>query len=370
MKKSVFIRTFGCQMNVRDSELILGSLLSGGYKLAQSADSADIILFNTCSVRQHAEDKAWSEIGRYKGTLKVIGLVGCMAEYHKAAAFRKAPPIDFVCGPNDIGAIPSLIEAAANRARKARGIAVGRKERDESIYNTGYQADKKASFVVIAEGCNNFCSYCVVPFVRSRERSRHYGDILAEIRALAEKGVKEITLLGQNVNSYCDGEVDFPKLLELVDATVGLKSFSFVTSHPKDASRALFEAMARLEKLKKCLHLPLQSGSDKILKSMKRGYTLGEYLRKAGEFRKIVGGTLATDIIVGFPGEKEKDFLATKRALETLRFGAAYIFKYSARPHTAAYRLKDDVPEAEKRARHKVLLDLQKEISQSIRGGE
>jgi tRNA-2-methylthio-N6-dimethylallyladenosine synthase len=384
----VFLKNYGCQMNVRDSEIICGLLRAKNYELTANPDEADIILFNTCSVRQHAEDRVWSEIGTYKKTppdllrkskqggispmKKIIGLIGCMAEYHKYDAFNKAAQIDFVCGPNNIAAIPFLIEQA--KLGNARGLAVGQKQRDEFVYNSNFQLEKDKSFVVIAEGCNNFCSYCVVPYVRGMERSRCHQDIIKEIEALVAKGITEITLLGQNVNSYSshrsqvtgrrpEEKVTFVDLLKMVNEVKGLKSFSFITSHPKDTSKEMFTAMAGLEKLEKQLHLPLQSGSDRILKLMNRGYTLKEYLKRIEEYRKIVGGKLSTDIIVGFPTETEEDFLATKKVLEAVKFDSAYIFKYSLRPHTAASRFPDDVPQEEKEKRHRILLEFQKKIS-------
>ena len=360
--KKVYFRTFGCQMNARDSEIIAGNLISKGYQLAESAKTADVVLINTCSVRKHAEDRVWSEIGRHKRKAKlIIGLIGCMAEYYKYDAFKKSEHIDFICGPNNIASIPFLIEQAASK--ESKGMAVGQKQRDEFVYNTNFQIDTKKAFVVIAEGCNNFCSYCVVPLVRGMERSRNYKDILREVSALIAKGINEITLLGQNVNSYKSDSVDFPRLLEMVDEIEGLKIFNFYTSHPKDASQILFEAMANLKKIDKYLHLPIQSGSDRILKLMNRGYTAKQFLAKIEDYKKIVNGSLSTDIIVGFPGESEKDFQATKKILESVKFSNAYIFKYSPRPHTGAAKLEDDVSTAEKKRRHKVLLDLQRKIS-------
>ncbi len=372
--KRVFIRTLGCQMNVRDSEIICGLLRAKSHEITDNPEDADVILLNTCSVRQHAEDRVWSQIAGYKNEGHIIGLVGCMAEYHKYDAFKKAPNLDFVCGPNNIAAIPFLIEQAMNS--KEKGLAVGQKQRDEFIYNTNFQVKKDKSFVVIAEGCNNFCSYCVVPLVRGMERSRHYEDILKEIKELVEKGVKDITLLGQNVNSYSchrsqvtghrsQEKVDFVDLLKMVNEIEGLENFSFLTSHPKDASKELFEVMSKLDKLKKILHLPLQSGSDRILKLMNRGYTRKEFLDKVKAYKDIVNGAISSDIIVGFPTETEEDFLETKKIVQDLKFDNAYIFKYSLRPHTLAAKLVDDVPLKEKQLRHKILLDLQKKISKS-----
>src|SRR3990167_3814032 len=366
----VFIRTFGCQMNLRDSEVITGLLLEGGFGITEEEKQADAVLFVTCSVRQHAEDKVWSEIGRIvkkgqspSGTVPVIGLVGCMAENYKDAAFKRMPGIDLVVGTNNIGEIPGLLKDIFRERRETRDerlgtkdegrrtkdegcfLAVSKRERDEFVYAPAFRQEKDRCFVVISEGCDNFCSYCVVPYVRGRLRHRQPGNILKEVESCVEKGIKSITLLGQNVNAYSYKDVDFIKLLELVNPIKGLKEFSFVTSHPKDASAGMFLAMAELDKLKKSLHLPFQSGSNRILELMKRGYTREHYLHLAGEYRKIVPeGALTTDIIVGFPGETEVDFPQFLLLIEEAHFNSAYIFKHSPRAPAAASKLKDDVP--------------------------
>ncbi len=406
--KKVFIRTLGCQMNVRDSEVVCGLLKANGYQLTDSSDAADIVIFNTCSVRQHAEDKVWSEIGRITKSsphdlaqktrqiktggsprpTKIMGLVGCMAQNYKDAVFERCPQVDFVVGPSDIHKIPSILKTIQARIerdcfapfpRQRRGAGLARtgdlkiwetdgQARPEEIYHSGFYGDEEHAYVVISEGCSNYCSYCVVPYVRGELRHRHHKDILSEIKEAVAKGITKITLLGQNVNAYQDGEVGLVKLVGLVELVKGLEEFSFITSHPKDAGIELFQAMADCEKLRKYLHLPAQSGSDKILKLMNRGYTRKFYLDLSDNYRKIVNkGALTTDIIVGFPTETEEDFKQTYDLVKAVEFNSAYIFKYSPRPHTAAAELPDDVEKKEKERRHGLILEMQKEISQKAK---
>ena len=394
----VYIRTFGCQMNNRDSEVIEGLLARAGYELADDEKGADVIVFNTCSVRQHAEDKVWSEIGRIaklsppdlarktrqiktggtpRPTKKIVGLVGCMAQNYKEGIFKRSPAVDFVVGPSDIAKVPEII----SELLKKRGQSPKKGDsplflmkiwetdgnvRPEEIYHTGFYEDKNHAYVVISEGCSNYCSYCVVPYVRGELHNRDYKDILKEIEEAVGKGITGITLLGQNVNAYVSEnreKIEFVKLLKLVDEIKGLKEFTFITSHPKDTSVELFKAMAQCEKLKKYLHLPVQSGSDKILKLMNRGYTKSQYLKLVDEYKKIIpAGMISTDVIVGFPAETEADFLETFDLMKKVKFDSAYLFKYSPRPGTQAEGQTDDVPEAEKKRRHKILLDYQKEL--------
>ncbi|MCX5695291.1 MAG: tRNA (N6-isopentenyl adenosine(37)-C2)-methylthiotransferase MiaB [Candidatus Omnitrophica bacterium] len=364
-KKKVFLRTFGCQMNIRDSEVVVGLLRKSGYKICADADAAGAVIINTCSVRQHAEERVWSLAGSFK-TDKIIGVIGCMAQNYKEGILERAPNVNFVVGPADIAKIPGILAKLAKDkgifARKiyeTDGIA-----RPEEIYHTGFYADKNHGFVVISEGCSNFCSYCVVPYVRGALHHRHYQDVINEIKMAIDKGITSITLLGQNVNAYKDGNTGFTKLMELVNSIPGLKTFTFLTSHPKDTSIDLFKAIAGLDKLKKDLHLPVQSGSDRILKLMNRSYTKKFYLDLVDNYRKIVkGATLTTDIIVGFPQESENDFKDTLDLVKAVRFNAAYIFKYSPRPQTQAFKMADTVEKKEKEKRHKLILELQKEIS-------
>jgi tRNA-2-methylthio-N6-dimethylallyladenosine synthase len=353
-------------MNVRDSEVICGLLSKEGCKIIDDPDKADIILFNTCSVRQHAEDKVWSEIGRYKNG-KVVGVVGCMANNYREAIFERAPQVNFVVGTADIAKIPAIlkeIEKHKNTLLEKKIYETDGSFREDEIYHTGFHLDKDHAFVVISEGCQNYCSYCVVPYVRGILRSRDYKDIIREISADIDAGITKITLLGQNVNTYDYKGANFIDLLRRVNEIKGLNEFSFITSHPKDTSLDLFRTMADLDKLKKYLHLPVQSGSDKILKSMNRGYTRENYIDLADNYRKIIkNGALTSDIIVGFPAETEEDFQDTYDLVKKIEFNAAYIFKYSVRPHTEAAKMPDDVPRQEKERRHKLTLELQKRIS-------
>ena len=378
----VFVKTFGCQMNQRDSEVVKGLLGAEGYKFAEDEKSADIVLFNTCSVRQHAEDKVWSALGKFKtrrtrnsSTRKtVLGVIGCMAQNYKDEIFKRAPMVDIVCGPSSIGNIALYLEEALRKKHNVLGVTI--KNRKDAIYHTGFYEDKKHAYVVISEGCDNFCSYCVVPFVRGRLRHRPLQDIVREVQEAIDCGIENITLLGQNVNSYKSiarprssalPGIDFVELLKKVSPVKGLKTLSFITSHPKNISKELFELMADTPVIKKCLHLPLQAGSDRILKLMNRGYTAKRYLEIVDQYRALVyNGDLSTDFIIGFPTETEEDFQKTFDLAKRVRFDSAYIFKYSPRPHTKATLLTDDVPLAVKKRRHAELLRLQKEISDEL----
>jgi tRNA-2-methylthio-N6-dimethylallyladenosine synthase len=393
---SILLRTFGCQMNVRDSEVICGLLRTAKYKLTVEPEKADVIIFNTCSVRQHAEDKVWSEIGRYgkakrqgrsqlpAGTAPVnkpvIGLVGCMAQNYQEKVFDRAPQVDFVVGPSDIHQIPTIIskffESKEEYAKSRDSLYLSSKFferkiwetdgdiRPEEIYHTGYHDDNGHAYVVVSEGCSNHCSYCVVPHVRGELRNRSHKDILKEIEETVSNGITKFTLLGQNVNAYeCEG-INFVKLVKLVNAVKGLREFGFITSHPKDTTLELFQAMAECEKLKKYLHLPVQAGSDRILELMNRGYNRKFYLDLIKSYRKIVNnGVLTTDIIVGYPTETEEDFQDTYDLVRDAQFNAAFMFKYSPRPHTEAEKLADCVERNEKERRHGLILELQKSIS-------
>jgi tRNA-2-methylthio-N6-dimethylallyladenosine synthase len=378
-------------MNEHDSERVRDMLVQGGYALAEKIEDADIVIFNTCSVRAHAEARLYGKIGTLKDVKAkkpglIIGVIGCMVEAQKQEIFRRLPHVNFLCGPADLDRIPEIldkIQAGAGQiayleAYKLKKIPAFSKDR-----NAGH-----AGFVKIMEGCDNFCSYCIVPYVRGRERSRPSKEILQEIEDLIKKGAKNITLLGQNVNSYGKGlkeKIDFVSLLTKIDkltsilphpwgATPGVApqgwgsgkevKISFMTSHPKDAGPELFKAIRDLISVSKNLHLPLQSGSDKILKKMNRKYTAAKYKKLVKDFRKIVkNGTVTSDIIVGFPGETKKDFNDTLKMVKELRFGGAYIFKYSPRPLTKAFGFKDNVSLKEKERRHSILLKLQKEMS-------
>jgi tRNA-2-methylthio-N6-dimethylallyladenosine synthase len=355
-------------MNVRDSEIVRGILEECKYQFVDDESHADIVIFNTCSVREHAEHRAISVLGSFikkdKKHKKIFALIGCVAEYKKESLFRRLPDLDIIAGPADIYSLPELILQALNNKTNIAALSRNRQPRSLKNINPYYRSSKTHAFVNISYGCDNFCSYCVVPYVRGREVSRPLGDIVEEICGLLERGIREITLLGQNVNSYKSADnIDFVGLLKKVNTISGIKKISFVTSHPKDVSKQLFEAMRDLDKVDKHLHLPFQSGSDRILKLMNRGYTKRKYLTLAEDYKKTVGGTLSTDVIVGFPTETEEDFFHTKDVLEKVNFRNAYIFKYSSRPGTKAYALDDDVTKDVKEKRHNILLDLQKKIS-------
>ena len=373
--KKVFLKTFGCQMNLRDSEVVRGMLEKEGYKFTDDNKKADIVILNTCAVRQHAEDKVWSEIGAIKPG-KIIGLIGCMAQNHKENAFERAPALSFLVGPSDIQKIPAILEDIVKSRKTSKRPNLFEKKifetagslRPEQIYHTGFYDKKDHAYVVISEGCSNYCSYCVVPFVRGTLRHRKLTDILEEINQATAKGISKITLLGQNVNAYEDGNMDFITLLGAVNAIREIEELTFMTSHPKDTSAELFKAMADLSKLKKFLHLPLQSGSDKILKLMNRQYSRKFYLDLIKDYRKIVkDGILTTDIIVGFPSESADDFNDTLTLVSEIEFAGSFIFKYSPRPHTSASKMNDDVPLELKEKRHKIILEIQRNNSKKYK---
>ena len=362
----VYIRTFGCQMNERDSEFVAGLFLENGYEITEFPEKSDVILFNTCSVREHAEERAIHAMGQimYKHKNKIYGIIGCGAQALKEKLFKRLPRLDIVCGTGEIHKLPSIVK----EAEKEKVLAINNIDMPLPEDNPSYRKNKDHSYVYIMRGCNNFCTYCIVPYVRGKERSRKIKDVIKEIQELSLNGVKDITLLGQNVNSYKDEKSNFVELLKKVNESDGNFKVNFFTSHPKDVTPELFKAMSDLDKVVKHLHLPLQSGSDKILKLMARGYTGKKYKNLTTEARKTIPGLkLTTDIIVGFPGESDKDFMDTVKFMKDIRFDASYLFKYSPREGTKAAKMKDDVPIEIKKKRHKILLDLQRSISKEKR---
>ena len=368
MKKFIFLRTFGCQMNKRDSEIVRGMLEEKGYAFTENEDKADIILFNTCSVREHAEHRALSILGalsrkNIKQKKRIFGLIGCVAQHRKEALFKSLPKLNFICGPSDIYRIPELITSvdSGQGTGKSKLVSLGEKTRPLQYHNPIFRESKTHAYVNIMYGCNNYCSYCIVPYVRGREVSRPVKDILKEIEGLVESGISDITLLGQNVNSYKADQCDFVGLLRIVNGIDGVKAIAFMTSHPKDATIELYMAMRDLDNVKKELHLPLQCGSNRILELMNRGYTIEKYMDLVKNYRKIVPNcTITTDVIVGFPTETEEDFEVTRKAMEEIGFDSAYVFKYSPRPPAKSAAMRDDVTVGEKKRRHGVLLDLVK----------
>ena len=365
-----YIRTYGCQMNQLDSELVAGKLITRGFEQVQNEGEADIILFNTCSVRDMAERKVMGKLGLLGKVKKqrpdlILGVLGCMAQSKKEKLFKKLPVVDLVCGTQSIDLLPSMLEDVI-RTRQKR-IEVSEEETHPTDSAHAARSNHFKTFVSIMRGCDNYCAYCIVPYVRGRESSRPSNDIIEEVKILADKGYLEITFLGQNVNSYgrgLDEDVDFADLLEKVSDIDGIRRIRFVTSHPKDISEKLVQTVGGLEKVCHYLHFPLQSGSDRILEKMNRGYTSAQYLEKVQMLREAVPDiALSSDIIVGFPGESEEDFRDTVKMMQVIEYDSAFVFKYSPRKGTQASLLEDSVAFEVKKERNKILLELQQDIS-------
>jgi tRNA-2-methylthio-N6-dimethylallyladenosine synthase len=371
--KRLYIQTYGCQMNQYDSERIARLMDAQGYSPTEQAEEADLILLNTCSVRDKAEQKVYSMLGRWRELKEkkpelIIGVGGCVAQQEGEALLRRVPHLDLVFGTHNIHKLGDMVRDAESLGSRPVEIAFYR--------NPSYMEDPEArstvhgakAYVTIMHGCNKVCSFCIVPYVRGRELSRPSDSILREIRELADRGVKEVMLLGQNVNSYgktSNGELSFSELLSRVNKIMGLERIRFTTSHPEDLSPELIEAYASLDKLCEHLHLPVQSGSDTVLKRMRRGYTREEYLERIRRLRaRCSGVALSTDIIVGFPGETEEEFEGSLEILQEVEYDDIYAFAYSPRPHTLSNRMyADDVAEDVKKKRLEKVLRLQERIS-------
>ena len=362
----VFIETYGCQMNIADSELIGGILRRAGYGAAARVEEADVILLNTCAIREHAEERVLQRLGDLARLKSVrpelrLGLLGCMAQHNRAALVEKAPWLDLVAGPDSYRRLPDLL--GRSRFDPAVDVRLDRGETYADIAPAREGGGVRA-FVTAMRGCDRFCAFCVVPYVRGRERSVPPEAIVADVRALAADGVREIVLLGQTVNAYRFGEVDFARLLRLVAAVEGIERVRFTSPHPSDMSDAVIDAMASEAKVQPSLHLPVQSGSDRILAAMDRGYTVDEYVRLVERLRAAISDlALTTDIIVGFHGEDEADFRATLGLMEAVGYDSAFTFKYSLRENTRAFRLGDTVSEQEKGRRLSEVIALQERIS-------
>lgn len=364
ISKKAYILTFGCQMNKHDSELMGGILVSDGYTLLDSPEQADVILVNTCSVREGAEQRVLARFGNLKKYRKkrsevVLGICGCMAQRYGDDILDMKIGINLVVGPDSYNNLPTLIQTA--RQGSATALALSRTETYDTI--TPARANGQNAWISIMRGCNNFCSYCIVPYLRGRERSMPVHAVLTQLQELPAN-VREITLLGQNVNSYNDNGTTFASLLEQVNNVAQDRWIRFTSSHPKDFSEDVINAMATLPHICESVHLALQSGSDTILKAMERGYTAAEYVHIVDMIRTAMPHTtIFTDIIVGFPGETEADFQQTLDAIRLIKFDSAFMFKYSSRPGTKAATMDDTVPEAVKSARLTELVALQHEIS-------
>jgi len=367
-----FIRTFGCQMNENDSEHIAGVLAGAGAGRANGPEDADIVVVNTCAVREKSEEKLYSYLGRLSGLKRkrpfLLGVAGCVAQVRKADLLKKRPFVDFVVGPDNYLDLPGMVRNAAevpavltDWGRDWREVGA-----EATVRENGWSA-----FVPVMEGCDNFCAYCIVPFSRGREKFRPLPNILEEVRRAAGAGAVEVQLLGQNVNSYKDPEsgLGFAGLLDQICAVPGAAWVRFITSHPKNFGDEIIEAMARNPKVCRSLHLPLQSGSSRILKRMNRGYNREDYLALAGRIKAgLPGILLSTDVIVGFPGETEEDSEATCALLREVRFANIFSFRYSPRPLTEAAHIPDDVPLEVKRRRLIALQKLQRTIQIELNG--
>ena len=380
----LFIETVGCQMNVLDSELVVAALRNQGYTLTDQIGEADTILFNTCSVREHAEQKIYSSLGRIKYSKRtrpdqVIGVIGCMAQKDQEKIFQRAPHVDIIVGTGQLGEIPRLVDEARATRKKTVAVSLDRKEgsrsevahsfesydplRDPEMRPSPWQAYTRIMF-----GCDKFCTYCVVPMTRGPEQSRPVADIVREVQSLANQGVREVTLLGQTVNSYkhtADGKLSrMSDLLAAIHDTPGIQRIKFVTNFPKDMGDDLLQAMRDLPKVARYLHVPLQHGDNEVLKRMKRGYTVEDYRDMMHRiWETLPDCAVSSDFIVGFCGETEEQFQTCCDAVREFRFKNSFIFKYSARPGTKADELwKDDIPEDVKRRRNNELLDLQTQI--------
>ncbi len=376
--KKVYLETFGCQMNVSDSERVATALASDGFEMTADVDAADVVLFNTCSVREKAEHKLYTRVGqirKFAAKNPIVGVLGCVAQLEGETLFTKSEPVDFVLGTQAVGRVSRAIENVFSGQKNYLDLEKREEDYDWSV-GEAQRNSSYVAFVPIIEGCNKFCTYCIVPFSRGRERSLPVAEIVRHVRRLRAEGIKEIHLIGQNVNSYRPiGDVElekfrgataFSKLLRAV-AQTGIERVKFATSFPRDFHPDIVAAIDEYENLCNWVHLPVQSGSNNVLKAMRRGHTIESYFKKIDAIknspRKI---SLSTDIIIGYPGETAKDFQDTVKMTEYCRFDSSYIFKYSPRPGTPAFSVADNVSAAEKKERFMQLDEFQKRLQQDI----
>jgi tRNA-2-methylthio-N6-dimethylallyladenosine synthase len=376
--KKVYLETFGCQMNVSDSERISTALERDGFKMTSDESAADVVIFNTCSVREKAEHKLYTRVGRIRHAPRkkpVVGVMGCVAQLEGETLFKKIEGVDFVLGTRAVGRVSNAINETITNGTKVLDVAEREDNYDWTVADT-HRHSPYVAFLPIIEGCNKFCSYCIVPFSRGRERSFPAAELVRQINELRLKGVREVHLIGQNVNSYrptanvgleeFSGKSPFSKLLRAVAAT-GIERVKFTTSFPRDFHTDIVDAIEEHPNLCNWVHLPVQSGSDRILRAMKRGHNIDRYLKQIDRLRISWRDiAITTDIIVGFPGETEADFRETVKMVEYAGFDMAYIFKYSPRPGTPAFEIDDDVTPAEKTIRFMELERIQK-LSQNRR---
>ncbi len=368
-KNNVYIETYGCQMNLADTEIVCGILQNSGYGITKDAESADVILLNTCSIRENAEQRIYGRLGNFKNIKEskpnlVVGILGCMAERLRTDLIEKKKIVDVVVGPDEYRRLPELIDIAFN-GEKGIGVKLSRTETYDDIIP--FREDGLQAWISVMRGCDKFCTFCVVPFTRGRERSRALSSIVDEIRQLSERGFKEVTLLGQNVNSYIDNGSDFADLLSacaVVDESIRIR---FSTSHPQDLSDKLLYTIADHSNLCNYIHLPVQSGSNRILNLMNRTYTIEHYLNLIEKAKKIIPGvSFSTDIIAGFPTETYEDHVMTLDILREVKYDGAYMFKYSPREGTKSYKMGDDISNEIKTKRLQEIIDVQQKISYEL----
>ena len=365
MARRIYMETYGCQMNVADSELMLGQLRRAGFERVDEAGHADVILVNTCAIREHAEQRIYGRLGelsRYKVRRPgvVLGVAGCMAQHLRDRLIEKVPQVDLVIGPDGYRDLPALVDQA--REEPTLAVRLSRVETYGDL--TPARADGVRAWVSIMRGCDKFCTFCIVPYVRGRERSLPADEVIRQVEHAAAEGFKEIVFLGQTVNAYRDGDVDFAELLRRADRVDGIERIRFTSPHPADMTDRAVEAIASCRKVMPQVHLPLQSGSNAVLERMRRIYTIQQYEALVAKLRAAVPGlALTTDVIVGFPGETDDDFEATRAAMRRIRYDGAFLFKYSPRPGARSAGWDDDVPDAEKTRRITVLIEEQKQTS-------
>ena len=378
--KTFYLETFGCQMNVHDSEKVIGTLVHEGYRQVETVEQADLILYNTCSIRDKAEQKVFHRLADYKKLLaqgKKFGVLGCVAQQEGEKIFERAPHVSLVCGSASYRKLPQMLaqlETASIRTRDSRlGTQdlvriTGLDDREtDKCFETEFTArtNPHRGYITIIEGCDKFCAYCVVPFTRGKERSRTSASVLAEVRQMADLGYTEIQLLGQNVNSYKDpaGKQTFAELLAAVGEVPGIRRVRFTTSHPRDFGRDIIEAIDAVPTLCDHVHLPVQSGSNRVLHAMQRLYTREQYLERIAWMKAAKREiSITSDVIVGFPGETEADFEETLSLLQEVGYDSVFTFKYSPRPNTPSLALEDAIPDEEKARRLEVLMAKQREI--------
>ena len=367
--KKVYIETYGCQMNLADSEVVGSLLHDDGYEFTKSLDDADVALVNTCSIRDHAEQRVVSRLGEFKryksgNPEMVIGVLGCMAERLRTKLLDQLKLVDLVVGPDEYRKLPGLLEAAFE-GEKGIAVKLSRVENYDDIMPL--RTDGVSAWVSVMRGCDKFCTFCVVPYTRGRERSRTLHGVVQEVEKLAGRGFREVTLLGQNVNSYRDGDLDFADLLMSVAHIDPKLRVRFTTSHPQDMSDKLINSIAEYENICAYIHLPVQSGSDRILTLMNRTYTIDHYMKLVDKIKSTIPGVaLSTDIIAGFPTENDEDHRKTLDVIREVRYDGAFMFKYSPRENTKAWNMGDDVPDDVKTQRLNEIIHLQRSISLDI----